>query len=90
MFPTNHVIYFAVHYKQRVHTDGSTTEIKKGSFVTKMPPKIEKLFDGLQIGEGPHWDVESQSLYFVDSSKGTICRYVPATKQLSEAALVGM
>lgn len=49
--------------------------------------KIEKLLDGLELGEGPHWDVETQTLYFVDSNKGTIHSYVPSTKQHAKAPL---
>lgn len=54
-----------------------------------MSPKIEKILDGLVLGEGPHWDVDSQNLYFVDSIKGSIHRYNPSTKQHTQA-LLGM
>lgn len=52
-----------------------------------MTPKIEKVLSGFELGEGPHWDVETQTLYFVDSNKGTIHRYTPATKQYAQASL---
>lgn len=49
--------------------------------------QIEKILDGLALGEGPHWDVETQTLYFVDSNNGTIHSYVPSTKQHAKAPL---
>lgn len=52
-----------------------------------MAPKIERIVDGLELGEGPHWDAETQTLYFVDSNKGTIHRYTPSTKQYAKAPL---
>uniref|UniRef100_A0A0K8TC18 SMP-30/Gluconolactonase/LRE-like region domain-containing protein n=1 Tax=Lygus hesperus TaxID=30085 RepID=A0A0K8TC18_LYGHE len=45
--------------------------------------KIERLsIDGIQLGEGPHWDVKSQSLFFVDIRGPTLFKYTPATKQI--------
>uniref|UniRef100_A0A0K8TA38 Regucalcin n=1 Tax=Lygus hesperus TaxID=30085 RepID=A0A0K8TA38_LYGHE len=44
--------------------------------------KIERLnIDGLGLVEGPHWDVETQSLFFVDLRVGKINMYTPATKR---------
>jgi sugar lactone lactonase YvrE len=28
-----------------------------------------------EVGEGPHWDAATQSLWFVDLTRGTVCRY---------------
>uniref|UniRef100_A0A146KRS8 Regucalcin n=1 Tax=Lygus hesperus TaxID=30085 RepID=A0A146KRS8_LYGHE len=45
--------------------------------------KIERLsIDGIQLGEGPHWDVKSQSLFFVDIRGPTLFKYTPATEQI--------
>ncbi|KAF6211719.1 hypothetical protein GE061_012234 [Apolygus lucorum] len=44
--------------------------------------KIERLdIEKKGFGEGPHWDVESQSLFFVDLKIGNICMYTPATER---------
>ncbi|KAJ8944497.1 hypothetical protein NQ318_011755 [Aromia moschata] len=46
-----------------------------------MSPKIEKVVDRtFELGESPHWDAETQTLYFVDINGHTINKYVPATK----------
>lgn len=38
--------------------------------------KVEKIPGSkVGLGEGPHWDIPSQSLYYVDIYGGTICRY---------------
>ncbi|KAL3282598.1 hypothetical protein HHI36_005773 [Cryptolaemus montrouzieri] len=43
----------------------------------EMAPKIEGLCEDVQFGEGPHWDISRQCLYFVDILGKTINRYVP-------------
>ncbi|KAF5301531.1 hypothetical protein FQR65_LT08835 [Abscondita terminalis] len=40
-----------------------------------------------EIGEGPHWDVDTHSLYFVDFLGKSINKYVPATKQHTQVIL---
>lgn len=41
-----------------------------------MSYKVEPISDLiLELGEGPHWDIETQSLYFVDIYGGSIHRY---------------
>ena len=34
-----------------------------------------------QLGEGPHWDPESQTLYYVDLMAGDVCQLDPKTKE---------
>jgi len=51
-----------------------------------MSPVIEKLVDGFAVAEGPHWDVKSQSLFFVGVLQ-TIHKYVPSTKKHTQASL---
>ncbi|XP_054154229.1 regucalcin-like [Oppia nitens] len=34
-----------------------------------------------QLGEGPHWDQKSQTLYYVDLLNGDVCRLYPKTKE---------
>jgi hypothetical protein len=36
----------------------------------------------LQLGEGPHWDVEKQHLLLVDIVEQKVYRYVPSTDEL--------
>lgn len=45
-----------------------------------MVPKLEIVVDSVELGEGPHWDTCSQSLYFVDIYGKAIHKYVPTTK----------
>ena len=43
-----------------------------------MAPTIEKLpIPPLKLGEGPHWDAATQSLYLVDISDSLLIRYDP-------------
>lgn len=41
------------------------------------------------LGEGPHWDIARQSLYYVDqlTEKGTVHRYEPATDKTFTAVI---
>lgn len=41
----------------------------------------------LKLGEGPHWDVETQSLYFVDIGGKTINCYKYNEKKTYSAAI---
>ncbi|KAJ8973400.1 hypothetical protein NQ317_006466 [Molorchus minor] len=52
-----------------------------------MAPNVEKVIDnnGIQLGEGPHWDSKTQALYFVNYSGQHIHKYVPATKKHTKA-----
>lgn len=50
-----------------------------------MAPKIEKLAGGFLVGEGPHWDIESQTLYLTDLKGHSIHRYDPTTKKHTKA-----
>jgi sugar lactone lactonase YvrE len=34
-----------------------------------------------QLGEGPHWSLEEQCLYYIDIFGKKVCRYDPATKE---------
>lgn len=52
-----------------------------------MSYKIEKLLEGFQLAEGPHWDVETQNLYFIDHINETINKYTPATKEHTSAVI---
>ncbi|KAJ8918477.1 hypothetical protein NQ315_008174 [Exocentrus adspersus] len=51
-----------------------------------MAPKIEKVVDiPLELGESPHWDAETQAIYFVDINGHYINRFVPSTGQYTSA-----
>uniref|UniRef100_V5GXT7 Regucalcin n=1 Tax=Anoplophora glabripennis TaxID=217634 RepID=V5GXT7_ANOGL len=56
----------------------------------KMVPHIERVVENCVFGEGPHWDEETQSLYFVDVMDKSICRYVPDTKKVTKANVGAM
>ncbi|KAG5883046.1 hypothetical protein JTB14_010435 [Gonioctena quinquepunctata] len=55
----------------------------------EMGPKVERLqaVGVTELGEGPHWDVESQSLYFIDIFGKSIHKYVPATDTHTKAVI---
>lgn len=52
-----------------------------------MAPKIQRVAEipNLVLGEGPHWDIETQSLYFVDIFGKSIHKFNPSTGQHSKA-----
>ena len=54
-----------------------------------MAPIVERIpeIPNLELGEGPHWDANTQSLYFVDIFGKTIHKYVPSTGQHGKAKL---
>lgn len=54
-----------------------------------MAPTIERIGHSARLGEGPHWDSDTQSLYFIDYFRKALHRYVPATKQLTTAVIEG-
>ncbi|KAJ3654205.1 hypothetical protein Zmor_013409 [Zophobas morio] len=45
---------------------------------------VERIVEGCMLGEGPHWDVATQSLYFIDLIDKNILKYTPSTKKLSK------
>ncbi|KAJ8967886.1 hypothetical protein NQ314_002591 [Rhamnusium bicolor] len=52
----------------------------------EMTPKIERIVENCELAEGPHWDEETQALYFVDIPGKAIYKYVPATKKITKAS----
>lgn len=54
-----------------------------------MAPVIERVCEGMVLGEGPHWDVESQSLYFVDMPSREVHKYTPTTKTHTKVEIKG-
>ncbi|XP_047990276.1 regucalcin-like isoform X1 [Leguminivora glycinivorella] len=55
-----------------------------------MSPKVEKISEqALLIGEGPHWDDRTQSLYFVSILENTIHKYDAATGTHTSTKLDG-
>lgn len=55
--------------------------------ILAMAPTIEKTGESLILGESPHWDVETQTLYLVDAFGKAIVRYDPQTKKIVKATL---
>lgn len=55
-----------------------------------MSYKIEALNDShCELGEGPHWDVATQSLYFVDINAGKLLRYDYNANKIYKAKIEG-
>ena len=52
-----------------------------------MAPVVEKVLDPVQLGEGPHWDTASQTLYYVDIEGKKLFKYVPATNEHTSVIL---
>lgn len=52
-----------------------------------MVPMIERIAPKCTLGEGPHWDAATQSLYYVDVVKKTIHKYVPSTKKHTQVVV---
>lgn len=52
-----------------------------------MAPTVKQIpeIPNLELGEGPHWDVETQSLYLVDIFGKSVHKYVPSTGQHTKA-----
>ena len=48
---------------------------------------IEKVTVPIELGEGPHWDVKSQKLYYVDINAQKILRLDPVTGKITSAYL---
>ncbi|XP_044258190.1 regucalcin-like [Tribolium madens] len=48
---------------------------------------IETVTEGYTLGEGPHWDTSTQSLYFVDIFGKLIVKYTPATKKVAKVTV---
>ena len=44
-----------------------------------MVPNIEKVIGNFILAESPHWDQDTQSLYFVDTNDKSVHRYIPST-----------
>lgn len=53
-----------------------------------MAPVVERIAESVELGEGPHWDIPSQSLYYVDIFGKAIHKYVPS-KNLHTKAVLG-
>lgn len=52
-----------------------------------MAPVVERVAESVELGEGPHWDQASQSLYYVDIFGKAIHKYTPSTNQHTTAVL---
>lgn len=52
-----------------------------------MAPVVEKVCEPVMLGEGPHWDAPTQTLYYVDIEGKKLFKYVPATKTRTAVTL---
>lgn len=48
---------------------------------------IERVTEGCTLGEAPHWDVNTQNLYFVDILGQNLLKYHPASKKLTKVSV---
>jgi gluconolactonase len=54
-----------------------------------MAPVIEVITERVTLGEGPHWDEATQTLYFVDIFGQAIHKYVPSTNTHTKVVIEG-
>lgn len=52
-----------------------------------MAPVVEKVLEPVLLGEGPHWDAPTQTLYYVDIIGKKLFKYVPSTKEHTSITL---
>lgn len=54
-----------------------------------MAPLVERITEipALQLGEAPHWDVATQTLYLVDLLGKYIHKYVPSTGEHTKVVM---
>lgn len=52
-----------------------------------MAPLIEPVVESVELGEGPHWDVDTQSLYFVDIFGNSIHKYTPVNNSYTKVVI---
>lgn len=52
-----------------------------------MAPVIDIVTERATLGEGPHWDKATQSLYYVDIFGQTINKFVPSTSTHTKAKI---
>lgn len=52
-----------------------------------MAPLVESVVESVELGEGPHWDADTQSLYFVDIFGNAIHKYTPADNKHTKAVI---
>ncbi|KAF2879805.1 hypothetical protein ILUMI_26332 [Ignelater luminosus] len=50
-----------------------------------MAPVVERISESWILAEAPHWDVETQSLYYVDIIGKTIHKYTPSSNKHTQA-----
>lgn len=82
------VVSFIALILSFVITNGEEQSFSKNN-TNIMGPKVERIEEigTTELGEGPHWDNETQSLYFVDIFGKSIHKYVPATKKHTKATI---
>jgi gluconolactonase len=49
--------------------------------------KLERVVENCVLGEGPHWDVATQTLYLVDIGGKSILKYTPETGKVAKASV---
>lgn len=52
-----------------------------------MVVEVKPIAGPFTLGEGPHWDEKSKSLYFVDIDGKLLCKYNPANNTVTKCSL---
>lgn len=52
-------------------------------------PKVERIAPSCILGEGPHWDVDTQKLYYIDIDGAAVLRHDPSTGKNTKVVFGG-
>lgn len=74
-YPVNFILYLAF--------------LTKSTTLATMAPEVARIKEipNIELGEGPHWDIQTQSLYFVDIFGKAVHKYIPASGKHYKAAV---
>ncbi|XP_075228141.1 uncharacterized protein LOC142328320 [Lycorma delicatula] len=79
-------VKFKLVQNRRIVVD-CTKKYNKNTFIRNMSYKVEAVTKPLHCGEGPHWDILTQTLYFIEPKEGTVHSYKPSTKEHYSAVI---
>lgn len=67
----------------------NTAFLSKLTALATMAPEVARIKEipNIELGEGPHWDIQTQSLYFVDIFGKAVHKYIPASGKHYKAAV---
>lgn len=75
--------------KNNLKSVKNTAFLSKLTTLATMAPEVARIKEipNIELGEGPHWDIQTQSLYFVDIFGKAVHKYIPASGKHYKAAV---